>query len=142
MENQRKRAKAVKSTGGKAPRKMLGPKAARFDYRCAPSIRDLRKEDRKINKEAESREVQTYQSTSDVQTQYGNELKDKKTQTENSVSVTELQNIMEKQSRTIQSLEDELTRVYHRVSRVEDINRTLMIERTSLCNKNCCKDSA
>ena len=65
----RKRAKAVKSTPGPAPRKMLGPKGKKYFY------------DKRDGKVAET-ETQTYKSTSDVQVQVEKETKSVECQTD------------------------------------------------------------
>ena len=67
--NKRMREKAVKSSGGTGPRKMLGPKGKKYFY------------DKRDGKVTES-ETQCYPSTSDVQIQVEKETKSVECQTD------------------------------------------------------------
>ena len=128
----RKTVRARKSTGGKAPRKSLAPSAYRFSYQKAPMV----------EKEAEDMETQTYPSTSDAQVQASKDSADKQTQTIEAVSVIRLQKDIEAQRRQIEYMSESRTILYHRLARQAILERELVGEKTSLCNKPCCRDMA
>ena len=136
------KAKARKSTGGKAPRKMICEKGPGFDPRCAPSTRKRSKRNEYFDVEAEDKETQTYPSTSDSQTQAGSLSVDRMTQTEEAVSVIRLQKDIESMERRLEYMDGERTQLYHRIGRQENLERELLNQKTSLCTKDCCKDSA
>ena len=77
-EGTRKRAAAVKSTGGKAPRKQLSEKTAKMTQE---QERMRRYEHRLLHGRRSEVECQTYESKSDVQTQSAPETKDSAAQT-------------------------------------------------------------
>ena len=126
------RVRARKSTGGKAPRKSLAPSAGRFNYRDVEMV----------EREADDKGIQTYKSTSDVQIQASKDMNDKQTQTVEAVSCIRLQKDIEAQRRQIEYMSESRTLLYHRLARQAILERELVGEKTSLCTKPCCRDTA
>ena len=127
---ERRKRKCRKATGDKAPRKML----------TIPQLREW--EDRNLpdDVETESKEVQTFPSTSDHQVQCGGETINSATQTEGD-SIIKVQKDLETASRIIDYIKDEKTLLYQRLGASEKLNKALLNERTSVCTKDCCKNS-
>ena len=131
MDN-RKRVKARRSTGGKAPRKTL-------------TIMQLRewekKRDESEEEETESKETQTFPSTSDTQVQCGAETNTSATQTSHAKSIIKLEKDLKTVGETLEYVQGEMTLLWQRTHRAERMNKILLNEKTSICNKDCCKNS-
>ena len=132
--NTRKRKPGQRSTGGKAPRKMLS----------IPQRREWERQHYQ-QREVPGTETQTFPSTSDQQVQCGNDTKSEKTQTrfgDYGNSLMKLQSDLESARKSNQYIEDEKTILWQRLHDAERLNKALINERTSLCLKDCCKDKA
>ena len=135
--SERKRTQARKSTGGKAPRKQM----------CHPKLSGWRNRQNESSDEDIDRnatgdvDTQTYASTSDNQLQCNPEMTSTKTQTVNPRSIIRIQKKLDRQEETIHYQKGEIDTLRERLERATNLNGVLANERTSICNKDCCKDS-
>ena len=132
----RKRVQARKSTGGKAPRKQL----------CHPKLFGWRQRNESSDEDFDEFATgdigtQTYISSSDNQLQCNPEMTSTKTQTDNPRSIIRIQKKLDKQEETISYQKREIDTLRERLDRATTLNRVLANEKTSICNKTCCRDS-
>ena len=133
MSRQLKRAR--KSTGGKAPRKMIShPKLAQWERENHPEWFEDTENDK---------ECQIFPSTSDVQIQNSAEQTTSSTQTPFDLkeSMVAAQRRLAKQREIIDYLDDDLVVARQRLHDAEKLYKALLSEKTSICTKDCCKDS-
>ena len=124
-----------RSTGGKAPRKMLSHPLLAQWYRGNYPEGDH------PDSGDDEKETQTYLSTSDNQVQVSPEINSVKCQTDQK-STVKLQKELATCREIIKNIEDEKTILWQRYHDATRLNKALVNERTSLCTKDCCKDQA
>ena len=132
------RGVARKSTGGRAPRKTLShPMLREWQRRNPPPPPGYEEE----MEEVEEKEVQTFPSTSDVQVQNTVETKTVGAQTDYDIPIIKVQKDLYATSARCDYLEDELVVLRQKLHRAERLQKELMKEKTSICTKECCKNS-
>ena len=129
----RKRNMPRKATGGKAPRKQLS----------IPQLREWESQNELLNEpEMRDQENQIFPSTSDVQIQNCAETTTTSAQTDYDKPVIKLLKDLEKADEIINYQKNELILLRQELGRAKKLERSLVDEKTSLCTKECCKDSA
>ena len=128
----RKRGMPRKATGGKAPRKQLSIPQLREWEDNNPLLQD---------NDTEEKEIQTFPSTSDVQVQNCAEMKTSQSQTDYATPIIKIEKNLEKANEIIEYLKDENVLLRQKLGRAAKLERGLINSKTSLCTKDCCKDS-
>lgn len=134
----RKRPNIPRCTGGKAPRKMISI-IQRQEWERNEELKRQKRAEAEL-RERNSKEIQTFPSTSDSQIQCSKETSSRQAQTDYSESIIKVQKNLDTCRGIIKYQDDQLVIMQQKLHDAERLYKGLLDQHSSLCTKDCCKD--